>query len=124
VKVYILSTMNVREHRAAVSNVLEKLNHDVLGMEIYPAEGTRPADRCRLDAAETDVVVLLLGWRYGFVQNDDHPSGLSITEMEYDAAMADDPKKIVPLVVNPDAPWPPIRSIDQGSGRGPNREIP
>jgi hypothetical protein len=109
-KVYISSTMNdLREHRAAVTNVLEKLNHDVLGMEIYQAEGGRPAEVCRRDASEADVVVLLLGWRYGFVPKEDNPDEISVTEMEYEAAIASDPKKIVPLIASPEASWLPVQ---------------
>lgn len=108
-KVYISSTMNdLLEHRAAVTNVLEKLNHDVVGMEVYPAEGARPTEVCKRDAAEADVVVLLLGWRYGYVPVEDNPEGKSITEMEYEAAVAANPRKVVPLVASPEAPWPPV----------------
>jgi hypothetical protein len=108
-KVYISSTMNdLREHRTAVTNVLNKLNHDVLGMEIYQAEGARPAEVCKRDAAEADVVVLLLGWRYGYVPDEDNAAKKSITEMEYEAAVAADPKKVVPLIANPEVPWPPV----------------
>ena len=122
-KVYISSTINdLREHRAAVTNVLEKLNHDVLGMETYSAEGSRPAEVCRRDAAEADVVVLLLGWRYGFVPQEDNVEGKSITEMEYEAATAVDPKKVVPLVARPEAPWPPIH-IDALSKEGDGTNI-
>jgi hypothetical protein len=116
-KVYISSTMNdLREHRAAVANVLEKLNHDILGMETYPAEGVRPAEVCKRDATEADVVVLILAWRYGFVPQDDNPAGLSITEMEYRAALAANPKKVVPLVAEPESPWAPnlIDALSKG----------
>lgn len=108
-KVYISSTMNdLREHRAAVTNVLEKLNHDVLGMETYSAESTRPVEVCKRDAIEADVVVLLLAWRYWFVPPEDNDDRKSITEMEYEAAIAADPKKVVPLVAKLEAPWPPV----------------
>ena len=49
-KVYVSATYaDLIEYRAAVARVLRQMGHDVIGMEEYVAEGTRPLDRCLAD---------------------------------------------------------------------------
>ena len=49
-KVYISSTyQDLIDHRAAVDRTLRRMGHDVIGMEQYIAEGSKPVDRCKAD---------------------------------------------------------------------------
>ena len=110
-KVYISSTFSdLREYRAAAADVLRKLGHDVRGMEIYVAEGSRPVDVCEADARSCDVLVLLLAWRYGYVPtSQSRVPPLSITELEYLAALSSSTTEVLPFLVGAEAPWPAHR---------------
>ena len=78
-KVYLSSTFrDLRDHRAAVDRTLRRMGHDVIGMEQYAAEGSRPIERCKRDVETADCYVLMLGWRYGYVPVEDNPDRLSI----------------------------------------------
>jgi Domain of unknown function (DUF4062) len=114
-KVYVSATYaDLIEYRAAVARVLRQMGHDVIGMEEYVAEGTRPLNRCLADAAGADICVIIVAWRYGYTptkpQGGDTtwPSGAvpgqtSITECEFRAAV---PKKPLVFVLDPVASWP------------------
>ncbi|HEX3233048.1 MAG TPA: DUF4062 domain-containing protein, partial [Gemmatimonadales bacterium] len=67
-KVYISSTyQDLIEHRAAVDRTLRRMGHDVIGMEQYVAEGSKPVDRCLADVRVADAYVIIVAWRYGYV---------------------------------------------------------
>lgn len=113
-KVYLSSTFrDLREHRAAVDRTLRSMGHDVIGMEQYAAEGSRPVERCKRDVEVADCYVLMLGWRYGYVPAEDNPEALSITEIEYRHALANQ-KTILAFLLDPEMPWPPS-SMDSAS---------
>jgi hypothetical protein len=107
VKVYLSSTFrDLREHRAAVDRTLRRMGHDVIGMEQYAAEGSRPVDRCKRDVEAADSYVLILGWRYGYVPTEGNPKKLSITEIEYRHAL-ENKKTVLAFLLDPETPWPP-----------------
>jgi hypothetical protein len=107
VKVYLSSTFrDLREHRAAVDRTLRSMGHDVIGMEQYAAEGSRPVERCKRDVEIADCYVLMLGWRYGYVPAEDNPDALSITEIEYRHALQMQ-KTVLAFLLDPEVPWPP-----------------
>lgn len=113
-KVYLSSTFrDLREHRAAVDRTLRSMGHDVIGMEQYAAEGSRPVKRCKRDVEAADCYVLMLGWRYGYAPAEDNPEALSITEIEYRHALANQ-KTILAFLLDPEVPWPPS-SMDSAS---------
>lgn len=106
-KVYISSPYrDLAPHRAAVDRTLRRMGHDVIGMEQYVAEGSRPVERCKRDVETADVYVLVLAWRYGYVPDTDNPAKHSITEIEYRHAR-DLPKHILAFLLDPEVPWPP-----------------
>jgi hypothetical protein len=84
------------------------MGHDVIGMEQYVAEETTPLDRSLADVRSSDVYLVVVGWRYGYVPKDlkANPNRRSITELEYEAAAAV-PIPILAFLLDPDAPWPP-----------------
>src|SRR3954469_1450752 len=90
-KVYVSSTyQDLVEHRAAVDRTLRRMGHDVIGMEQYVAEGSKPVDRCKADVRAADVYVIIVAWRFGHVPGRNaSPADLrSITEIELDEAKA------------------------------------
>src|SRR3954452_15329062 len=85
------------------------MGHDVIGMEQYVAERGRPLERCLADVRIADVYLIALAWRYGYVPDAGtpvNPHKLSMTELEYEAAVAAD-KPVLAFLLDPDAPWPP-----------------
>ena len=113
-KVYVSSTYrDLQRHRAAVDLTLRKMGVDVIGMEQYAAEGSRPTARCKRDVEVADVYVLILGWRYGYVPEQDNKAAQSVTEIEYRHAQATN-KPILAFLLDPETPWPP-NSMDSAS---------
>ena len=118
-KVYVSSTyQELIEYRAAVDRALRRMGHDVVGMEQYEAEGSKPVERCRADVRNADVYVVIVAWRYGYVPDGDPPPRRrSITEIEHDEAETTG-KPVLAFLLDPEAPWPLIRGrpnrIDPG----------
>jgi hypothetical protein len=109
-KIYISSTyQDLSDHRTAIDRTLRRMGHDVIGMEQYVAEGNKPLDRCLADVRLADLYVVIVGWRYGYVPLDQPaPAALSITELEYNAAVVAG-KPILAFLLDPDTPWPTSR---------------
>jgi hypothetical protein len=116
-KVYISSTyQDLIDHRAAVDRTLRRMGHDVIGMEQYIAEGSRPVERCKADVQAADAYVIIVAWRFGHVpgRTASPPDGRSITEIELEEAKARG-KPVLAFLLDPEAPWPPNR-VDAMSG--------
>jgi hypothetical protein len=110
-KVYISSTyQDLVEHRAAVDRTLRRMGHDVIGMEQYVAEGSKPVDRCKADVRAADAYVIIVAWRFGYVPgaHASPPDLRSITEIELNEAQAS-AKPVLAFLLDPEAPWPPNR---------------
>src|SRR5262249_48649395 len=119
-KVYISSTyQDLIEHRAAVDRALRRMGHDVIGMEQYVAEGSKPVDRCKADVRAADVFVIIVAWRYGYVPGAtaDPPDLRSITEIELAEAQASG-RPVLAFLLDPEAPWPPNRVDAMGNLSG------
>ncbi len=111
--VYVSSSFeDLKQHRSALKLALEKAGCDVASMETYPAFDQRPLQKCREDVAAADVYVLLLAHRYGFRPPQDNPQRRSITELEYEQALAGG-RPCLAFTVDPEHPWSP-RWIDRG----------
>jgi Domain of unknown function (DUF4062) len=88
VKVFLSSVIGgMEEFRAAAREGGESLGHTVTAAEDFGASPLSPQQVCLTGVRQADVVVLLLGSRYGAVQ----PSGLSPTHEEYRAARGSKP---------------------------------
>lgn len=110
-KVYISSTyQDLIEHRAAVDRTLRRMGHDVIGMEQYVAEGSKPVERCRADVGSADAFVIIVAWRFGYVPEPPPANGerRSITQIELDEAEMCG-KPVLAFLLDPETPWPPNR---------------
>ncbi|TDO51506.1 uncharacterized protein DUF4062 [Kribbella sp. VKM Ac-2527] len=88
VKVFISSLISGYEaYRQAVVEAVEALGHQVIRAEEFPASAGTPQQACLAAVRESDLVVLLIGERYGYPQ----PSGLSATHEEYREAKESKP---------------------------------
>jgi Domain of unknown function (DUF4062) len=76
---------------------------DVIGMEQYAADSSRPAARCKRDVEVADVYVLILGWRYGYVPEHDNEAAQSVTEIEYRHVQATN-MPILAFLLDPETP--------------------
>lgn len=122
-KVYLSSTYaDLTDHRKAVYDILRKVGHDVIAMEDYVAMDERPASRCVLDVASSDLYVGLVGWRYGYVPLEGNPEGRSVTEMEFREAGRAKVHRLM-FLAHPEAPFPET-SRDAGTGaNGGGRKV-
>jgi Domain of unknown function (DUF4062) len=108
-KVYISSTyLDLIEYRAAVDRTLRRMGHDVIGMEQYVAEGSKPVERCQADVIACDVYVIIVAWRFGYQpwRTKLTPDYRSITEIERDQAKTSG-KSVLAFLLDPQTPWPP-----------------
>jgi hypothetical protein len=124
-KVYISSTyQDLVDHRAAVDRTLRRMGHDVIGMEQYVAEGSKPVDRCRADVRAADVYVIIVAWRFGYVpgRTASPPDGRSITEIELQEAQASG-RPVLAFLLDPEAPWPPNRVDAMGGAQGAGEDV-
>jgi uncharacterized protein DUF4062 len=125
VKVYISSTyQDLIDYRASVDRALRRMGHDVIGMEQYVAEGSKPVERCKLDVRASDVYVVVVAWRYGYVPalTTDPPDSRSITEIELDEAKGSG-KPVLAFLLDPEAPWPPNRVDAMGASPSLGEDI-
>ncbi len=121
-RIYLSSTYNdLIEHRAAVARLLRQMGHEVIGMEEYVAEGSRPLDRCLKDVDSAAIYVGIFAWRYGYVPpspavSPGDPAGAparaSVTESEFRRAAG---KRPLVFMLDPKASWP-VQHIDALSG--------
>ena len=82
-KVFISSVIyGYEDYRDGVAEIIEGLGYDAIRSEDFPAQPNTPQQACLQAVRESDVMVLLLGAKYGTTQ----PSGLSATQEEYEEA--------------------------------------
>ncbi|HEX5324625.1 MAG TPA: DUF4062 domain-containing protein [Capsulimonadaceae bacterium] len=82
-KVFISSVISGYEtYRDAASTAAKTLGHSVIRAEDFPATPSAPQLVCLKGVRDADVMLLLMGGRYGYIA----PSGLSATHEEYHEA--------------------------------------
>ena len=99
-KVFISSVIaGMGDHRAAAREAAESLGYTVIAAEDFGASPSSPQQVCLEGVRDADVVVLLLGARYGTPQR----SGLSPTHEEYREARGTKPVLVfVQISVTPE----------------------
>ncbi len=109
-RVYVSSTFgDLAEHRAAVLEAITRVGAIAVAMEQFGASSDSPLEICRDEVLRSDVVVLVLGHRYGAVLPG---AETSLTEFEYNIARAV-AKPVLAFIADPEYPWPP-QLIDSG----------
>lgn len=113
-RIFVSSTFaDLKNHRAAVRDVIQKLGARDVSMERLGARDEHPLDECvRLVKEESDLFVSIYAHRYGFVPEG---SSVSITEAEYVAATEGGIPRLI-FVVNEDVSWQP-KLIDHDESR-------
>jgi len=86
-----------------VIDSLRRARFDVDSMEVWPADSEEPKVFSQKRLKGCDLCVLLVAWRRGFVPEGER---LSITQLEYEAAIREGIDVLVFLLAD-DAPWPP-----------------
>jgi tetratricopeptide (TPR) repeat protein len=85
-KVYVSSTkLDLEPERAAAIAWLIQAGHQPVHSYVADTQTVRLG--CLQDVCKCDAYVLILGFRYGFVPEDDNRHGRSITELEYEEAI-------------------------------------
>lgn len=103
-RIYISSTVqDLREFRVEVYKAVRRLGHTSVAMEDWAASDVPPLKNSLRAVRDSDVNIVLVAWRYGYV-----PPGqnVSITELEVNAALEAGIPCLVFLVPD-DAPWLP-----------------
>ena len=118
-KIYLSATYtDLKAYRDAVYRILRMLRHDVIAMEDYVATDAYPLHKCLADVAGCNLYVGLVGWRYGYVPEQDNPARKSITELEYQQAGESALPRLL-FLADRDAPWPDeFRDSSTGDGEG------
>jgi tetratricopeptide (TPR) repeat protein len=87
-KVMISSTaLDLPEHRKEVLEACLRQGFFPVMMEHLTAADTNAKAKSLEMVDEADIYLGILGYRYGYVPEDDNPDRISITEMEYDRAV-------------------------------------
>lgn len=84
-KVFISSTyIDLIPHRKELWNLLHNLSLHVIGMETFGARKDKPLDTCLNEVKESDIVIFIIGMRYGSIDLNENKS---YTELEYKQAI-------------------------------------
>ncbi len=103
-RIFVSSTFEELScYRAAVTRAIISAGDIPEDMLYWPAAEERPLDESLRRVRGADLVILLIGHAYGHIP---HGSRKSITELEFDEALARG-IPIVPFRVSPDYPWLP-----------------
>jgi len=120
-RVYLSSTFeDLKDYRAATFDALERAGLDVARMEAYTAADTRPLDLCLRDVADSDILIGIYAWRYGYEPPAHHgnPHGKSITELEYREAERRKIRRLVFLAHPATKTQWPAHFVDEFTGAG------
>jgi Domain of unknown function (DUF4062)/TIR domain len=103
-RIYISSTLtDLREFRVEVYKAIRRLGHLSVAMEDWAASDLPPLEERLRAVRESDVVIVLVAWRYGYIPALHH---ISFTELEVKTAREAGIPCLVFLVPH-DTPWPP-----------------
>lgn len=121
-RIYLSATYeDLKDYRDKVYRILRKLQHDVVSMEDYVASEAYPLHKCLNDVADCDVYVGLIGWRYGYVPEQDNPKANSITELEYRQAGNTNKPRLL-FLASPAVEWP-AEFKDAHNGEGDSGKL-
>lgn len=81
--------------RAAAARAIEEFRFERFQSETIGAQALTPSELCEEAALECDLMILILGCRYGWVIPE---LGISVTHREWQVAKEADPRKILVYV--------------------------
>src|SRR5215207_1688333 len=85
-RVFVSSTfVDLTEYRTAVTRAILAAGDIPEDMLYWPAEENRPVDVCLRRLRSSDLLVLIMAHRYGFISLE---SEKSVTELEFDTAIS------------------------------------
>jgi hypothetical protein len=106
-RVFLSSTaIDLGDHRKAISDTVLRLEHLPIGMERFGAIARSPLEVCREKVLNSDVVVVMIAHRYGWVPSEEQGGDgkKSITQYEVEIAReAGIP--VLAYLVDPAHPW-------------------
>jgi hypothetical protein len=112
-KVYLSSTFaDLGEYRETVTHVLQRLGFDYISLDDFGTFNSAILESSYKAIATSDIFVLLLAHRYGYIPLHETKS---ILELEYEQATRLK-KPVLVFVISDEAPWP-IDKIDLDRGR-------
>ncbi len=96
-KIFVSSTYeDMIPFRKAVSDAISSLEQSPIGMEHFVSSSEKSLDVCLSDVRRCNLYVLLVGMRYGSV---DEETGKSFTELEYEEALRNN-IPVLPFVID------------------------
>lgn len=105
-RVFISSTFeDMQEYRNAARDALTSIEHLPIGMEHFVAETQSSLDVCLANVRRCDLLILLIGMRYGSI---DKNMGKSFTELEYEEAKRNNTPILVFIINEQKCPVLPI----------------
>jgi hypothetical protein len=98
----------LKEYRKAAERAASRAGFRQVVMEDFAATGHPPLAVCRAKVAEADVLVAIVGHRYGWVPPGAtrEPAQKSITWLECEEAVRQG-KEVLAFLVDPAVEWPP-----------------
>lgn len=112
-RVFISSTYSdLRGYREAVASALKRLTLIPVRLEDFGASDHPPVEAALHAIDSSDIVVVLVAWRLGYVPPE---RDKSLVELEYERALAAG-KPTLCFLVDEDQPWPPSQ-IDSDYSR-------
>lgn len=113
-RIFLSSTKgDLAETRLSMLRFLEVLRSDLISMEVFGSDETRPKEFCLQQVERCNLFIGIYAERYGTIDSE---SGLSITELEYDRSyqMLQEGRLLGLLVyiVDPKTDWP-INCVDR-----------
>lgn len=87
-RVFVSSTYeDMREYREVAIDALTSVEQLPVGMDHFMASNETPLDVCLANVRRCQLLILLIGMRYGSIDNN---TGKSYTELEYEEALRND----------------------------------
>ncbi|MET0649520.1 MAG: DUF4062 domain-containing protein [Pyrinomonadaceae bacterium] len=109
-RVYVSSTfVDLKEYRQVVRESILRLGALPVVMELFGASSGPPLEVCKEEVQRSDVMVLIVGHRYGAVLPGED---VSLTEVEFNAAREADIPTLA-FIVDDNYPWP-LQWTDHG----------
>jgi hypothetical protein len=113
-EIFLSSTSDdLGDYRSTVAEVLERFRQAVLRMESFGARPAAPLPTCRERVRRSDVLIVLVGHRYGWIPSEaEGGDGVkSITWWEVEWAL-EAGKPVYAFLIDPQAPWTGAREQD------------